>query len=94
MLNLKKRFNFERDKMKKIIFVLLKLVEIPIIIFVPYWTFGLVDERTDVNWFLQWISGFLVLVCIVGGAALGAMGCYGLYKGNLLLAEWIKNNFF
>lgn len=78
--------------MRKIIFVLLKLVEIPIIVFVPYWVFNFVDKgQTATNWFGAWLLGLGAIAVVAAIIVVACFCCYGLYKGNQKLAEWITN---
>ena len=78
--------------MKKLIFVLLKLVEIPIIVFVPVWIFEIVDGNPlKYNWLEKWCYGsmFIVIVCVI--LLMLCFAGYGLNEGNIKLAEWIRN---
>lgn len=83
--------------MNKLIFVLLKMVEIPIIVFGPYYFYcaAFSDEAEYAAWEV-WLGGFFVL--FVGAAALAiAYGvCLLMYKSNIELAgritQWLKGD--
>ena len=82
--------------MKKLIFVLLKIAEMPIIIFVPYWVFMWFTDSPEnyPHWFTRWACGVVVLLAALGYLMILGFGLYCLYRGNMKLAEWIKNKFF
>ena len=78
--------------MKKLIFVILKLVEIPVIAYVPYWIFMQIEpEPEKYHIILKWLCGWLVILC--GGMVIFAVGfgAYLLYQWNIKLAQWIND---
>ena len=78
--------------MKKwLIFTVLKLVEIPILVIVPYQVFMLIESNPqNYNLFTRWICGLLMTVVMLVGVAGGVGTIWLLTKGNIELANYIK----
>ena len=78
--------------MKKwLIFTVLKLVEIPILVIVPYQVFMLIEDNPqNYNIFFRWFAGLTVTVVMIAGVAIGACGIWLLILGNMELANYIK----
>ena len=75
--------------MKVLIFIALKIVEVTVIIFVPFCLGKLIF--TEDIWILQWFGGILVMSTGVAFLALGYFGMRGIVKTNWRWAESIKN---
>ena len=78
--------------MKKwLIFTVLKLVEIPILVIVPYQVFMLIESNPqNYNLFTRWIGGLAMTVVMLVGVAGGVGVIWLLTKVNIELANYIK----
>ncbi len=76
--------------MKKLIFVLLKLIEIPAIVFVPYYV-GYFVFGSYSNVVRIWMGGVLVLIATAVCGFVAYVGLSSLVKGNIKLTNWINN---
>jgi len=68
--------------MRIVIFILLKIIEIVVLIFVPYWLGKLVGE----SGFVAWMAG---LFCLVIGGGIAGLVIYWSVIGNWKLSQWI-----
>jgi hypothetical protein len=76
--------------MKKwLIFSLLKVIELSLIIFIPYWIgqFVFIDETIKTTIFALWFMGFLIVCLLVGVIMLLSVGIGFLIELNL---KWSK----
>ncbi len=78
--------------MKKwIIFTVLKLVEIPILVIVPYQVFMLIEKSPQYyNLFARWLLGLIITIAMLAGVAIGVVVIWLLILGNMQLASYIK----
>jgi len=73
--------------MRAIIFILLKIAEAIVVVFVPY--FLGVTFSTEESAFMNWLWGMVVLCCIVGAG----MIFYFIVIGNFALSGKINKRF-
>ena len=82
--------------MKKwLIFTMLKLIEIPLLVIVPYQVFMLIeDSPQNYHIFFRWLFGLCATGMIFIGIAIGVRGIWLLSKWNIKFANYIKHKIF